>query len=124
MKSPHTQRFKERKQRRRKAMFLVGLLVFLSFIASTLFGDSGILVNMRVKNEYRKLLSERDRLLEENRRLKLEIRALKTNHRKIEAIGRREFGFGRPGEIIYYFPPNEDESIKVYQTGPPEKGEP
>ncbi len=115
MKTTYTERLREKSRRRRKALVLIGMLAFLSFIASTLFGDTGILVNMRVKQEYQKLREERERLLAENLRLREEISALKRNPRKIEAISRREYGFGRPGEIIYYFPDEEGAAIQKFR---------
>ena len=104
-------RYGEKKLLLRKALLLLGLLLFLSFIASTLFGDSGILVNMRVKTEYDNMVAERDRLFQENQRLRNEIKALKYSKRKIEAIGRKEFNFGRPGEVVFYFPPDNQATI-------------
>ena len=115
MKTTYTERLREKSRRRRKALILIGMLAFLSFIASTLFGDSGILVNMRVKQEYEKLNDERERLRAENMRLREEINALKSNPRKIEAISREEYGFGRPGEIIYYFPDDADAAIQKFR---------
>lgn len=114
MKTTYTERLRERRTRRRKALFLIGMLAFLSFIASTLFGDTGILVNMRVKKEYQKLREERERLIGENLRLREEVNALKRNPRKIEAISRQEYGFGRPGEVIYFFPEEEDSAIQKF----------
>jgi cell division protein FtsB len=97
----------ERKLLLRKGVILVVALLFLSFVAISLFGDSGILVNMRVKTEHQRLIAERDQLLAENNRLTKEIRALKSDDRKIEALGRKAFGFGKPGEIVFYFPPDD-----------------
>ena len=103
-------------QRRRKAFILIGLLIFFSFMATTLFGESGILVNMRVKAEHERLKQERDRIRSQNQRLLNEIRALKSNPRKIEEIGRSELGFGRPGEVIFYFPEDGKKAVQTYQN--------
>ena len=108
-----------RRKRVWKILILLGLLLFLSFMALTLFGDSGILINMRVTDEYRALLSERERLRLENDHLKTEIRAMQSNKRKIEEVGRREFGFGRPGEIIFYFPDDSKNPIQKYRVETP-----
>ena len=112
MRPSHVERYKEKRRRRGKAIVLIGLLAFFTFLAITLFGDSGILVNLRVKQEYQALKSERDRLQLENQRLRNEILELKTSPRKIEAVGRNTLGFGRPGEIIYYFPDKSDQAIQ------------
>ncbi len=108
-------KFRERRQRRMKALALIGLLAFLIFIATALFGESGILVNMRVKAEYERLQRERQTLASENQRLRAEILEIQRGGRKIEEIGRREFGMGRPGEVIYYFPDDAEQPIQVYR---------
>ena len=110
----------ERRQMLKKGAYLVFTLLFLSFIASALFGDSGILVNMRVKTEYARLLEERNTLVLENQRLAAEIRALKNNPRKVEELGRKQFGFGKPGEVVFYFPPDDPEgTVERYDTAAP-----
>lgn len=96
-------------------MLVAGLLLFLSFVAGTLFGDSGLLMNIQVKNEHRTLTEERNRLENENLRLQREIQALKNNPRQIEAVSRAEYGFARPGEVVFYFPSDPDEPIQVVQ---------
>lgn len=114
--SASTSRFIEKRLHRRRVVVVLSLLLFLSFLASTLFGDSGLLMNMQVKNEHRRLAEERNRLVSENHRLQREIQALKSNSRKIEAVSRAEYGFARPGEVVFYFPKNEAEAVQVYQT--------
>ncbi|CAM2005977.1 FtsB family cell division protein [Acanthopleuribacter pedis] len=101
--------------RRRRIIVVLSLLLFLSFVASTLFGDSGLLMNMQVKNEHQRLAEERGRLVSENHRLQREIQALKNNPRKIEAVSRAEYGFARPGEVVFYFPTDEQAPVQVYQ---------
>ena len=83
---------------------LTGAMVFLSYMARSFFGDSGILVGLQVKSEYEKQLQRNQVLAAENRQLAEEIRDIQTNPRKMEALGREQFGFGRPGEIVYVFP--------------------
>ena len=122
MTSSYVEKMKARKRRTFMAVALLGTLTFLSIVAYALFGDSGILVNMRIKDEYRQLANERDALVIENEKLKAEIRAVKNNKRKIEEISRDTFGFGRPGEIIFYFPADEKQPIEQFhnkvETGP------
>ena len=114
MNPPERLQYKEKKKRRRKILLLLGLLLFLSFIARTLFGEAGILVNMRVNAEHQRLQQEQQHLERENARLMRELKALKTSKRKIEEIGRGEFGFSRPGEIIFYFPEDAQGAIQKY----------
>ncbi|CAM2069663.1 Septum formation initiator family protein [Sulfidibacter corallicola] len=122
MPAASTERYIERRDRQRKVLFLIALLLFLSFVASTLFGDAGLLMNMQVKTEYQQLIEERDELETKNAQLRQEIQALKTSPRKIEAIGRAEYGFGRPGEVIFYFPPKEEEPVLKYDPAQSPEG--
>ncbi|MDJ0836955.1 MAG: septum formation initiator family protein [Acidobacteriota bacterium] len=115
MRGPERLRYSEKKQRYRKAGILAFILLFLVIIAGTLFGESGILANLGVQAEYTRLLDEKNRLLKENQRLLEEIRELKSSQRKIEEIGRRDFGFGRPGEIIFYFPKEAEKPVQMYR---------
>ena len=127
MRPTFAEQLRHRDQKRRKAIILAGALIFLIFIATTLFGDSGILVNLRAQHEYRTLREERDQIVAENRRLKEEIRALRNSTRKIEETARREFGFGRPGEVVFYFPEDPKSAIQEVrydkETAEPTKGE-
>ncbi len=116
MTQSYVEKLKTRKRRLYTVAVLLGSLLFLSFIAFALFGESGILVNMRAKREYGDLEAERNQLLLENERLKEEIRGLRTNDRKIEAISRAELGFGRPGEIIFHFPEDAQAPITTWQV--------
>jgi len=115
MKGSERLPYNEKRLRYRKAAFLAFLLLFLSVIATTLFGDSGILANLGIKAEYSKLLQERDELRAENSQLFKEVRELKTSDRKIEAIGRRDFGFARPGEVVFFFPEDPTEPVQMYR---------
>lgn len=115
MATSYVEKLQARRRKYWKALVLIGMLAFLTFIAFALFGESGILVNMRVKTEFRTLQEERDRLMAENARLRDEIKAIRTSPRKIEELGRKEFGFGRPGEIIFHFPAEEEQPIRKYE---------
>ena len=126
MGATYAEKLQARRQKIKMAIIAVVLFLFLSVIAYALFGETGILSNMRVSNEYSQLVDERERLLAENQQLEQEIQALKTNKRAIEALGRKDFGFGRPGEIIFWFPDDQRESIYMYenQASTPDSGSP
>ncbi|MCB1052381.1 MAG: septum formation initiator family protein [Acidobacteria bacterium] len=103
MTSALAEQRQNRKRKRRIFIMVMGLTLFLSFLARALFGDTGILVGFQVKSEYQRLLA-RDALLQsQNEQLRNEINALKNDPRALEALGRKEFGFARPGEVIYQF---------------------
>lgn len=98
----------QRIQRRRWAMALICLVIFLSFLARSFFGERGILVGLQVKREYHRLVEREAQLKATNQELVREIQAIRDSDRAMEAIGRREFSFSRPGEVVYVFPGDED----------------
>jgi len=106
-------RYRERRRLIRKAVVGAFLLTFLVLLAYALFGERGILANLGVQGEYQRLLDERDRLVAENARLKKEIRELEGSSRKIEEIARRDYGLGRPGEIVFFFPDDPEEPVQM-----------
>ena len=108
--------YAEKKKLMRGATVLAFLTVFLVLMAHILFGESGILTNLGVQAEYRALQHEGEQLKRENARLMEEIRALKKSDRKIEEISRDEFGFARPGEIVFYFSEKPDSPVQVFQA--------
>lgn len=121
LKANHATRYKEKVLRRRKIFIFVTLLVFFTILANALFGASGILVNMQVQAEHRKLQQQQEVLRVRNQQLQQEILALQTNPRKIEALGRKEYGFARPGEIVFIFPDDPSAPIqKIEAAGAPE----
>lgn len=112
MRPTYAEKLKERARFRRKMFMLAVLLAFLVFLATTLFGETGILVNMRIRAEYDRLQREAAELRAENQRLMDEIRALRDSDRKVEAVGRRELGFGRPGEVVFVFPERPEDAVQ------------
>lgn len=108
--------YRERRQKRITIAAAACVLVVLIIFAFGLFGQSGILTNLGVHGEYRALKAERDRLELENARYLEEIRALKDNQRKIEEVSRTEYGFARPGEIVFYFPEDQGKPVQVSPT--------
>ena len=128
VKPNHATRYKEKVLRRRKIFIFVMLLVFFTILANALFGESGILVNMQIQAEHRKLQQQQEALERRNQQLRQEILALQTNPRKIEAVGRMEYGFARPGEIVFVFPEDPNAPIQKFEatdateTPPPRTG--
>ena len=103
-----TERRKLRKRRHRFIFALAGSIVFLSYMARAFFGDSGILVGLQVKSEFERQLQTNTQLAEQNRALADEIRLIQSNPRYLEARARSEFGFGRPGEVVFRFSDSEE----------------
>lgn len=111
-------RVKSAKPKRRFTLIYAlvsGLAVSLLLLVWNLFGDNGILANLRLEREHQALSAEKAQLEAENLRLMAEIKALQTNPRKIEEVAREDLGLGRPGEIIFVFPENQDAPVKLYR---------
>ena len=79
-------------------MFIVGLLLH------TMFGANGIVAYRQKRIEMQSLQSAVDRLQKENEESAARIKALKSDPRTIEKEARTQFGYTRPGEIVYVAP--------------------
>ena len=69
-----------------------------------IFGANGMVVYQSKKAEYHQRQIDVDSLQKENDRLNKEVEALRTDSRAIERAAREEFGYARPGEVIYLLP--------------------
>ena len=69
-----------------------------------IFGANGMVVYESKKAEYRQRQTDVESLQKENDRLNKDVEALRTDSRAIEKVARDEFGYARPGEVIYLLP--------------------
>ena len=92
---------------RRKAVWVLFIVLIISFIVISLVGDNGVLELYRRKLIYQHLEAEINKLLQENERLKEEIRLLREDPFTIEKIAREELGLVKPGEVVCLFPKKE-----------------
>ncbi len=69
-----------------------------------IFGANGMVVYQSKKAEYSQVQTDVESLQKENDRLNKEVEALRTDSRAIEKAAREEFGYARPGEVIYLLP--------------------
>ena len=69
-----------------------------------IFGENGMVVYQSKKAEYHQRQIDVESLQKENDRLNKEVEALRTDSRAIERAAREEFGYARPGEVIYLLP--------------------
>ena len=76
-----------------------------------IFGANGMVVYQSKKAEYRQRQTDVESLQKENDRLTKDVEALRTDSRAIEKAAREEFGYARPGEVIYLLP-------RAQQTAP------
>lgn len=89
----------------RKRLYLIPAAIILFILFFTIFGDRGLLRIYHLTKDKREVEQRLEELKAENDRLKREIEALKGDRRYLESIARRDFGYVRPNEVIYKFPP-------------------
>ena len=80
------------------AFLIVGLLLH------AMFGANGIVAYRQKRAEMQSLQADVDRLQKENEDGAARIRALKSDPRTIEREARTQFGYTRPGEVVYVAP--------------------
>ncbi len=87
---------------RRIGMFVFAMpLVF--FLVGALFGENGVVKLWRLKREIQRVEQDNVQLEADNKRLEREIKLLKTNRTFIEALARKELGYAKKGEKVYWF---------------------
>ncbi|MGH9496249.1 MAG: FtsB family cell division protein [Candidatus Sulfotelmatobacter sp.] len=86
--------------RRRIATFAVIALACLLF-AHVMFGTNGMVVYKQKRAEYRELRKQIAQQQQENDRYTQQIQGLKSDQTAIEKEAREQFGYVRPGEVVY-----------------------
>jgi len=69
-----------------------------------IFGANGWVVYQKKKAEYQQVTAEIERMKQENQQTQDQIKALQTDKKAIEKVAREQWGFARPGEVIYVLP--------------------
>jgi len=80
------------------ACFIVGLVLH------AMFGANGIVAYRQKREEMRLLQTNVDRLQKENEDSAARIKSLKSDPATIEREARTQFGYARPGEVVYIAP--------------------
>ena len=86
---------------RRKAAILASILVLITLVVGSFFGDRGMLNLVAQRERAQTLEHEVAALRAENLHLAEEIRALRSDPRAVERLAREELGLARPGETIF-----------------------
>jgi len=93
----------EEQKRRRLILGAVGGFFIVYFIFSFIFGDSGLLSYLRMKEMQQQLSNEIEQLHQKNAVLREEVRSLRSDPEYIEQIARDQLGMAKDGETIYKF---------------------
>jgi cell division protein FtsB len=95
---------------RKEALKLTGFaLLFLALMVAWLgFGERGFIHLYRMDKERRAYAVKIQKLEQENQELLEEIHRLRSDRNYIEALGRKELGLVKEGEILYRFKKEEE----------------
>ena len=93
----------EEQKRRRLILATVAGFFIVYFVFSFIFGDSGLLSYLRMKEMQQQLSHEIEQLHQKNAELREEVRSLRSDPEYIEQIAREQLGLAKDGEIIYQF---------------------
>lgn len=90
-------------RRRRITVTTVLILSFLYLCATFIFGNTGLLRYLELRDRKVQLEQEVQNLAETNRRLRTEVKLLRENPFYIEKHAREEFGMARPDEYVFKY---------------------
>ncbi len=93
---------------KRKAVSLALFLILAASALNALFGDRGLLVLLKVRQEIESLDREIAMLRAENQRILEEIHSLKTSPLAVERLARENLGLVKPGEVVLLIRETED----------------
>ena len=85
---------------KRKAVSLALFLILAASALNALFGDRGLLVLLKVRQEIESLDQEIAMLRAENQMILEEIRSLKTSPLAVERLARENLGLVKPAEVV------------------------
>jgi len=108
----------------RVGRYLLLIILFIGFFI--VFGNRGLLDNMRLSQKLADLQAENARLEAVNNSLKREVVLVREEPRYIESVARQDLGMVRRGELIYRFvdpaastPPSSDGALPRQTESPP-----
>lgn len=84
-------------------VLLLSSLFLFAMMASTVWGDRGLLAMWRTQHELERLVREIEIVEQKNATLSHEVQRLRSDLAYIEKIAREELGLVRPGEIVFEF---------------------
>ena len=88
----------------RESLILVALLIVLSLLYASTFGEGGLVQLRRSRAEYERVKQENRELLRQNAKQKEHVERLRNDPRAVEKVARQR-DYARPGDIIVELPP-------------------
>jgi cell division protein FtsB len=80
------------------------VMLIVALMLHAMFGANGMVAYRQKRAEMQSLKSGVERLQNENQESVARIKALKSDPKAIEREAREQFGYARPGEIVYLTP--------------------
>jgi len=84
---------------------VAAVALILGLMLHAMFGANGMVAYRQKRSEMQSLKSDVERLQKENEESASRIKALKSDPKAIEKEAREQFGYTRPGEVVYVNPP-------------------
>jgi len=83
---------------------VAAVVLIVGLMLHAMFGANGMVAYRQKHGEVQSLKTEVDRLQKENEESSARIKALKSDPKAIEKEAREQFGYTRPGEVVYVNP--------------------
>jgi cell division protein FtsB len=83
---------------------VAAVVLIVGLMLHALFGANGMVAYQQKHGEVQSLQTEVERLQKENEEGAARIKALKSDPKAIEKEAREQFGYTRPGEVVYVTP--------------------
>jgi cell division protein FtsB len=83
---------------------VAAVMLILGLMLHAMFGANGMVAYQQKRKEIESLKSDVERLRKENEENAARIKALKSDPKAIEKEAREQFGYTRPGEVVYVNP--------------------
>ena len=80
------------------------VVLILALMLHAMFGANGIVAYRQKRTEMQSLTIQVKRMQKENEESAARIKALKSDPKAIEKEAREQFGYARPGEVVYVTP--------------------
>lgn len=83
---------------------VASVALILGLMLHAMFGANGMVAYRQKRAEMQSLKTDVERLQKQNEESAVRIKALKSDPKAIEKEAREQFGYARPGEVVYVAP--------------------
>jgi cell division protein FtsB len=99
---------------------VAAVVLILGLMLHAMFGANGMVAYRQKRAEMKSLKTDVERLQKENEESVARIKALKSDPKAIEKEAREQFGYARPGEVVYVSPapPPKPPTARAQKTNP------